>query len=99
MIFESGLKLSPLCGKIYLIWIESDTWHTSHPRDKNRFYDFVRLYASYARKEISGDSIKRDILERYDGKFEPNHLNKKADYYATLFDELTEYISYTKRGR
>ena len=91
------MRLSPLSGKYYLIWIESDTWHTSHQNDKIRFYNFVRFYTSYARKQVSGDSIKRDILERYDGKFEPNFLNKKADYYAMLFDELTEYISYAKR--
>lgn len=90
------MNLSPLCEKVYLIWIEKETWHTSHTNDKNRFYDFVRAYASFARKEISGVSVKEDILCRYDGKFEAEHLEKKADYYGALFDELTEYISYAK---
>ena len=31
--------------------------------------------------------------------FEAEHLEKKADYYGALFDELTEYISYAKQQK
>lgn len=90
------MKLSPLCENIYLIWIRRETWHTSHPLDKRRFYDFVKTYSQYARKQISGQSIRNDIMNRYKDKLEPNYLEKSAAYYADLFEELVGYSQYLK---
>lgn len=90
------MKLPPLCEKAYFMWIHHDTWHKTHPFDKKRFYQFVRTYASFARKNVSGSELKEDIIKRHNGKLDTEYLERKAMYFGHLFDEINEYISYAK---
>lgn len=91
------MKLSPICQKAYERWIDVETWHTSHPLDKRRFYGFVNAYLQYARKEIGEENLRRDIVNRYAGNLEANFLETKAKYYAYLFGELVQFTRATKR--
>jgi len=90
------MKLSPISLKAYEIWITTETWYTGHPLDKERFYNFVRTFVAVSRKEVNEVSLKQDIISRYNGKFDPEHLEFKADYYAHLFIEIVSYVEATK---
>ncbi len=91
------MKLSPVCEKMYSIWINQDTWYTPHPLDKRRFYDFVTTYMQYSRKDISSTRLKMDIISKYKGKLDHEYLEERAEYYSCLFDELVEYVRFSKR--
>lgn len=90
------MKLSPLSQKTYEQWIKTETWYTGHPLDKQRFYNFVRTFVAFSRKEVNEETLKQDIISRYSGKFDPEHLEQKADYYAYLFGEIVSYVEATK---
>ena len=91
------MKLPPLCERIYLVWIDQDTWYTPHPLDKRRFYDFVKVFVSNAKKDVSASELKEDIISRYKGKLDDEYLEESAEYYSSLFDELVEYARYSNK--
>ena len=91
------MKLSPVCQKAYERWIGIDTWHTSHPLDKRRFYNFVDTFLSYSRKKMGGNELKRDIISKYEAKLDSKRLEEDAEHYAVLFCEIVEFIRVTKR--
>jgi len=41
---ESLVILSNKCEKLLEIWLDSDTWFSSHDTDMNKFYHFVGQY-------------------------------------------------------
>ncbi|MBE4196033.1 hypothetical protein HJ093_22930 [Vibrio parahaemolyticus] len=92
------MKLSKLCEKAYLRWINQETWSSSHPKDKERFHCFVQAYTQYGRKQVSGYSIQLDIINRYQGKLEDSYLKQKSEYYGWLFEELVDYRDYLKKN-
>jgi hypothetical protein len=91
------MKLSPLCEKAYLHWISVDTWHTSHPLDKSRFYNFVSICLQHSRSVIQASDLKSDILEKYRGKLDPMLLDREAETYSLLFVEIIAFVKATNR--
>ena len=95
--WKGKMNMSPVCKKIYLVWIDQETWYTAHPLDKRRFYNFVSVYLQYSRKNISSTNLKEDIILRYKGKLDNEYLEDRAEYYSCLFDELVDYVRFSKR--
>lgn len=91
------MKLSPICEKSYLKWINNPNWHSEHDLDRKRFYSFISAYKQYSRKEISAYELKQDIFQRYAGKIEHDYLEGKAKKYSELFSEILDFLAMTKR--
>lgn len=91
------MKLSQRCQEEYERWIGNENWHTGHPLDKKRFYNFVDAFLRYSRKEMGGDDLKRDIISRYEAKLDSKSLEDDAEHYTVLFCEIVEFIRVTKR--
>lgn len=94
------MNLSPKCQEVYERWIGNDTWHTGHPGDKERFYNFVDAFIQYPRgkKKIGGDDLERDIITRYEAKYDDSKvLEERAEHYSVLFWDIVEFIRVTKR--
>lgn len=92
------MKLSPECQKAYERWIGNDTWRSTGPQDKRRFYDFVNAFLRYSRsREMVGDDLTRDIISRYEAKLDSKVLREEAEHYTELFCEIVAFIRATKR--
>jgi hypothetical protein len=85
------MLLSPLVQKSFDSWIKCNTWHTGHPSDENRFYEFVWNVFRYSRKRPSEKNLRELILERGRGKLDPEHLERVALRYSGLYATLLDF--------
>ncbi|GFE72119.1 hypothetical protein [Chroococcus sp. FPU101] len=53
------MKLQPETEKTLYQWLNTDTWHTKHPLDMKRWYDFVNQY-----RKDHGFSLDESSLQK-----------------------------------
>lgn len=85
------MKLSPVVGRYFDAWIRQDTWDSGHRLDRERFYRFVKAVARYSRRPPALHDIRLLIVTRWKQRRQNKWLNREAEQYAALYEELLEY--------
>lgn len=53
-------------------WLKPSTWHTNHPLDEGRFYDFV--FAAWTEKQgLWDEAYTREVITKTCLQWQPNH--------------------------
>jgi len=77
------VKLSPVVGRYFEVWICHDSWDSHHALDNERFYRFVKAVARYSRPAPSSGDIHALIVSR---------RGRRARRIAYRFVELYETL-------
>ena len=74
-------------------WIAPDTWHTGHPTDTQRFYDFVKELcdARFMDKERLRKMITEEVRNQHPA-FNPDETERVVDEKIELSGEIYDYV-------
>ncbi len=81
-------------------WMQVDTWHTTHPRDSERFHFALSSTFSEFGNSISYDDFK-DAMEYLSeelpsAKLETVYLAQTIERYASSAEAISSYLSDVK---
>lgn len=81
-------------------WMQVDTWHTTHPRDSERFHLALKSAFSEFGNSIGYDDFK-DAMEHLSeelpsAKLEAEYLAQTIERYASSADTISSYLSDVK---
>ena len=90
------MPLKPNTGKTLDAWLGPHTWHTSHPLDMERWYDFVNQYQidhgftidETALREIIESKLTEKIGKRFDNEDLRNVIRKRISLAYNILDFL-----------
>ncbi len=74
-------------------WVAADTWHTGHPTDEGRFYDFVKELcdAKFMDEGRLRELITEEIRTHHPA-FDPNGMERRVDKKVMIAREIYDYI-------
>jgi len=74
---------SEVIDRYFLNWIGASTWHTDHPSDAERFYQFIKSLHRYARKGKFGE-VEKQLIRAV----EDLHPDQPIESYKERISEL-----------
>lgn len=81
-----------------LLWIDRETWHTSHPFDIKRFNTCLKNIFEQFGYSISRDYFKTaisELIDEYHSNFDSEYKIELIDEYATKAESITDYLKDT----
>jgi len=72
-------------------WIKTETWHSGHPLDDQRFFRFVWAVVPQGKNRPSEEEIQQAITHTWQGRFAADYLAEKVRYYASLYVTLCDF--------
>ena len=81
-------------------WMQVDTWHTTHPKDCERFHKALHSAFAEFGSAITYDDFK-DAMEYLSeslpsAKLEAGYLEQTIERYASNAETISSYLSDTK---
>lgn len=89
------MKLHPEAEKALEGWLGDATWHTSHPRDMNRWFEFVNVYQRHHGFTI--DEAQLQELIEVKGAVADDWLKEVISDRITLAYYILDFLQHTKR--
>jgi len=96
------MQLKPNTEKTLDAWLGPGTWHTNHPTDMDRWYDFVDQYQREHGFTIDDEVILREIIERkltekFGKRFDNEDLRNEIRERINLAWKILDFLKHTGR--
>jgi hypothetical protein len=83
--------MSPSAQAAFDGWINTETWHTRHSFDDQRFFRFVWAVIQEGDPRPSAADIEQEILAKWHGRLAEEYLDDRARHYADLYFTLCDF--------
>ena len=90
------MELQPETQKALKAWIETETWHSGHDADMDRFYDFVDQYQKDHGFTIDEPSL-RETINRIATGGGDEKVRKMIREYIELAYRILDFLKRTRR--
>lgn len=95
------MQLKPNTEKALNVWLDAGTWHTGHPTDMDRWYDFVDQYQREHGFTIDEVVLRKNIedkLTKKTGKrFGNEVLRNEIREQISLAYKILDFLKHTGR--
>ena len=92
------MKMSNQTTSAFQQWIGKDTWHTHHPLDMDRFYDFVQSLWNdqYTDIDLIRQNIREEIKELHPN-FDPQYRDETIDRRVSEAEHIFSYLRHIEK--
>ena len=93
------MELRPNSDEALNRWLGPRTWHTQHPYDMNRWFEFVNAYQQEHGYEIDEVALREEIEHRHtkSGGSVGEDLRKIIREYISLAYNILDFLKHTGR--
>jgi hypothetical protein len=89
------MELSPKSSEALNKWLALGTWHTGHPSDMRRFYEFIDHYQKEHGYSLNEQALQEEIAMR--ANVQGNEMAPKIRDYVSLAFSVLEFLKQTNR--
>lgn len=79
-------------------WLSLDTWHTPHPLDMGRFYNFLDSYVKEHGYSFDRTALREEIVQRVSDKGRwDDHLQEEVENRIDRAEVILDFLKETRQ--